>query len=478
MNRVSPKNSNRKYWLFAGLVLLVAAAAGYYLWITESGAAGNGLYQTAIVTRGTLTANIGATGTIRAGHSAVLSWNTSGRVEAVAVGVGDQITVDQVLARLATDSVPRSIILAKADMVTAQQSLDSLLQSNKAVAQAMKNLADAKQAVQDAQLANAFLAQKRVPAEVTEDISDQIDQAKAQLKQLEYFYKLFYSHRAEGSTDKALMIVQLTNSRQRVAELTSKYNWYNSPTSPIDMEKALAALNLAQAQQEDAQREMDRLRNGASVDDINAAKARVAAAQATFNQQQITAPFDGTVTQAILQAGDRISAGQTAFRVDDLAHLMVDLQISEVDINNVAVGQAVIISLDAVPNKTYKGIVSKVNLSAQAGQGGINFLVSVTLTEMDEQVKPGMTAAVTITVKEVGDAMLVPNRAVRMLAGQRIVYILKDNQPVPVNIRLGASADETSQVVGGDLMAGDLIILNPPSVTNLGTQNANSTLVK
>ena len=56
-----------------------------------------------------------------------------------------------------------------------------------------------------------------------------------------------------------------------------------------------------------------------------------------------------------------------------------------------------------------------------------------------------------------------PNRAVRQVNGKRVVYILKDKLPVSVEIRLGATSDSNSEVVGGDLKEGDLIILNPPS---------------
>ena len=88
-----------------------------------------------------------------------------------------------------------------------------------------------------------------------------------------------------------------------------------------------------------------------------------------------------------------------------------------------------------------------------------------------------MTAAVTITVKEVNDALLVPNRAVRAVNGQRVIYVLKDDQAVAVNVRLGAIADANSEVVGGDLKAGDLIILNPPATaeTNPGENNPTPT---
>ena len=473
-NQASPITSKKIYWLIAGLIVVVAIG-GYYLWTKQSLTAGNGLYQTKTTNLGTLTANIAATGTIRAGHSAVLIWNTSGRIEAVNVGIGDHVKADQILAQLSTDSVSRNIILAGADLIKAQQNLTTVMNSNITEAQAMKTLADAKQAVQDAELNYYFISQPRVPGEVINDSSDQIVKAKKQLKLQEFFFNLFYAQRPDGAADKAAMIIQLTQTKQRIADLTAKYNWYTSHTSPLDFEKALAALNLAKAKQEDAQRALDRLKNGGEQDDIKAARAKVSAAMATINQAQIIAPFNGTVTQALLQVGDRVSTGRTAIRVDDLSLLMVDLQISEVDINNVAVGQPVTINLDAVPDKTYNGVVAKVNQSAKAGQGGINFLVSIALTDNDELVKPGMSASVSITVKTVANALMVPNSAIRMLNGKHFVYILKDQQPVAIAIRLGASADENSQVVGGDLKAGDQVILNPPSLPKSDTQNTSPT---
>jgi len=473
MNRASLINSNRKYWLIAGLVLLVAV--GLLIWINQSRAAGSTTYQTSVAALGTLTADVGATGTIRAAHSAVLVWNTTGRVGTVNANIGTKVRTDQVMAALATDSVPNGILLAKANLISARLDLDNLLNSNNTIAVAMQNLGNAKQAVKDAQDAYDYLTTLRYSVELAKDLADQADVAINQVNRLEFFYKYFkYFHRPDGSNDKDRMIIQLTTARQNVTDLAIRYNWFTSKPSPIEVEKYLAALNLAKAKQADAQRELDRVKKGNNADDITAAKAKVAAAQATFNQSLVIAPFNGTVTQALPQVGDRVSSGQTAFRVDDLSQLMVDLEISEVDINTVALGQPVTISLDAIPNKIYKGVVSKVNQSALAGQSGVNFTVSVTLTDPDKLVKPGMTAAVTITTKQVANALLVPNRAVRTLGDQHVVYVLKDKQPVPVNIRLGAAANANSQVVGGDLKVGDLIILNPPNAA--GTQSLSPTL--
>ena len=142
---------------------------------------------------------------------------------------------------------------------------------------------------------------------------------------------------------------------------------------------------------------MDRLNDSTNKDDLNAARARLAAARATLNLSEVIAPFNGTVTQALAQAGDRIAPGHLAFQVDDLTHLLIDLQISEADINRIAVGQAVTVTVDAVPGKSYTAIVTSVDLSGHKERNEVDFTVTVALTDADELVKPGMTAVVAIT---------------------------------------------------------------------------------
>ena len=289
-----------------------------------------------------------------------------------------------------------------------------------------------------------------------------IDLTKRDLARAEDNYKL-YAKKPDGDSTKAEALLTLTNARQRLTDLINNYNWYTGKATTLDAEKYRANLAVAQAQLADAQREVDRLINGPSADDIAAAKARVAAARSTINQSMVIAPFDGVITQAEPLTGDMVAPGTLAFRLDDLSRLLVDLQISEVDINNVTIGQAVNVTFDAVQGKSYTGEVSGISQAGDASGTGVNFTVTVELTESDEMVKPGMTAAVTITVREVQDALLAPNRAVRQVNGKRVVYILKDKLPVAVEVRLGATSDSNSEVVGGDLKDGDLIILNPPS---------------
>jgi HlyD family secretion protein len=140
------------------------------------------------------------------------------------------------------------------------------------------------------------------------------------------------------------------------------------------------------------------------------------------------------------------------------------VQVSEIDINNIRVGQTVTMSFDAVLGRNYEGVVVEVSQAGSVVQGAVNFTVTVELTDADESVKPGMTAAVNILVKEVKNVLVVPNRAVRVIDGQRVVYVLKNGIPEMVKIRLGATSDTVSEVINGDLKEGDLIVLNPPAM--------------
>jgi HlyD family secretion protein len=406
-------------------IIVVASAAVVVLLFLIFGRGGRrpaSTFQTEKVGRGILTATVGATGTVRARQSAVLIWQTSGTVESVNVKVGDRVSQDEVLASLDKTSVPQNIILAEADLVNAQKALVDLLDSDTARANAQIALKDA----QDA-------------------------------------YKKAYNYRLElnnkGWFQK--VVVKTVNH-----QLIPQVYWYRGHADSGTIAKAADDLALKKAQLDDSQRAYDRLENGPNKEDVSAAQARVAAAEVTLNMIHIAAPFAGTITQAEPAIGNQVEQGAVGFRIDDLSHLLVDVQVSEVDINSVSLDQEATLSFDAILNKDYHGKVVEVSQAGDAVQGVVNFTVTIELTDADVQVKPGMTAAVNIIITELHDVLLVPNRAVRLINNERVVYILQNDQPVKVKVRLGQSSDSQSVVVGGDIKEGDLVILNPPTEFN------------
>lgn len=402
---------SRRTWIIIGAVALLLVI----VIIASTRGGQQTIFQTAKVERGNLVATVGATGTVRSKQSAVLIWQTSGTVEKVNVEVGARVRRDDVLASLDKQSLNQSIILAEADLASAQKNLDDLLNSDTARAQAARTLDSAESA-----------------------------------------YKKAYDYRMQLNGRITITEAYLDHGIPKVRY----YKGYADKETLSDADEKLA---LAKAQLDDARRAYERLKNGTDPADVAAARARVAAAQATLNLAFIIAPIDGTVTQANSVPGDQVNAGTIAFRVDDLSHMLVDLQVSEVDINSVAIGQPATLTFDAILGREYHGKVVEVGQAGDTVQGVVNFTVTVELTDADKQVKPGMTAAVNIVVEEIKDVVLIPNRAVRVVDSERVVYLLVDDQPVKVKVRLGSSSDTGSVLASGEVKEGDLIILNPPS---------------
>lgn len=407
--------NKRKWWLVFLLVAGVLIAA--YAVKSRSAAASTTQYETETIARGDLTATIGATGAVRAKQSAVLIWQAAGTVDVVNVKVGDNIPADFVLAYLQKTSLPQSVILAEADLASAQQSLNELLNSDTALAQSVLTLRDAQEA-----------------------------------------YKKAYNWRQQLNGKYHIKEIIYKTIGNRKIPVLKEYMGYASEATKKKADEDLA---LAKAKLDDAQREYDRLAGG-NIAEIAAAQARVDAAQATINLARLTSPFAATVTEAIPLPGDQVSAGASAFRLDDMTSLLVDVEVSEVDINSVAVGQPVTLSFDAILDRTYHGEVVQVAQAGTDSGGVVSFKVTVELTDADQLVKPGMTAAVNILVNELADVPLVPNRAVRVVDGKRVIYLLKNGAAVRTEISLGASGDTVSVIAGGDVQVGDVVILNPP----------------
>ena len=226
--------------------------------------------------------------------------------------------------------------------------------------------------------------------------------------------------------------------------------------------KADEDLALAKAKLDDAQRNYDLLKDGNTAE-IVAAQARVDAAQATINLARVIAPFDATVTEAYPLPGDQVAAGATAFRLDNLTSLLWMWKFLKWISTVSKWSNLSRLRLMRFLDKEYHGEVVEVAQAGTVTNGVVNFKVTVELTDADAAVRPGMTAAVNIVVEEMQDVVLVPNRAVRLVDGERVVYLLIDGEAVKKEIRLGSSSDTMSVVAVGDVKEGDLVILNPPA---------------
>jgi HlyD family secretion protein len=437
-------------------------------------------WQTQVLKRGPLTGVVNADSTLASRQAITLSWEISGIVASVNVKVGDTVKDGDVLASLDPNSLSQSAILSEVYLANAQKSLDDLYKQygQLDLAQARQKVADGEQHLDNAQKALQAL---KTPASQAE-----IDQAKANVllsqdkleqtqQQIEIIQKKMSRPPSKYSFWESKKLYQKILEGLQRREISDRRNYEDAlaklgdlqkPPDPVDLANDEAELSLAQAQLQEARKQLSDLEAGPTSDDIRAAQAQVDAAQAQVDKRRILAPISATVTRVNVKPGDQAAPGQLAFRLDDISQIVVNAAISEVDVNRLQAGQLATLHLDAAPGRTYHGHVSEVLPVGENQQGVVNFTTTITLDDADLHTRPGMTASVDIQTDRVEDALLLPTSATRFLNGQQVVYILNvQDQPQAVPVELGISAGEYSQVLSGNLKAGDRVVLNPPSPT-------------
>lgn len=439
------------------LVIVVLGAGGYFGYSfyqrrQQAAVAAASAYETATISTDKLVSTISAIGKVRSAQSATLAWETSGTVESVPVAIGDKVKAGQMLANLVQTSLPQSAIMAQADLVTAQQNLEGLTQSAEiSRIQAMQNIVTFEQAVRDAQYTldnfNVPVDQQNMTAvEALQATKEKLDAARA----------AFEPYKFASSSDSTRQ-----NLKDALDQAQSDYN------AAIKRLKYEYDLEVAQANLDKANSDYKKWANGPDPADVQAAKARIAAAQATLSQISVTAPFSGTITQVDPLPGDQVSPNKAAFHIDDLTALYVDLDVSEIDVNMIQIGQEVAISFDALRGQQFHGNVTQVAMLSSSTSDVVNFTVTIKLTDANNQVRPGMTSQVDMNIVLSQSALLVPTQAVRLENGKQVVYVMRNGQAAPVEVTLGMSSDKYSEVLSG-LQAGDTVVLNPPQAVQTG----------
>ena len=197
--------------------------------------------------------------------------------------------------------------------------------------------------------------------------------------------------------------------------------------------------------------------------------------QDAMNNYTITAPISGTIIEKDAKVGDAVKAGDTLCIVYDLSYLEMSINVDELQISSISVGQQVQITADAVPDKTYVGTVTRVSMKGASNGGTTTYPVTIRIDDTDG-LRPGMNANAEIVVAEANNALAVPNAAV--VRGS-YVLVTKDSPSaanadtameapegfVYVPVKTGVSDDDYTQIVSG-IQEGDTIGYDPSSVSS------------
>ena len=215
-----------------------------------------------------------------------------------------------------------------------------------------------------------------------------------------------------------------------------------------------------------------------AADNLRSAELRMSSAERNISHYTIDAPISGTIVDKKVKAGDKLSANDTAMQnlctIYDMSHLEMKLNVDELKIRSLKVGQEVDITADAVPGETYKGVISSILVAGTTANGSTSYPVTVRIDDMGELL-PGMNATAKITTASVKNVLALPNAA---LVRGSYVLVTRDSPSaanaetsmtapdgyVYVKVTTGISDDDYIEVKSG-LQEGDTIAYDNSSVS-------------
>jgi HlyD family secretion protein len=401
----SPARRGRRWlWLLAAMTVM---AAGGLLFLRNGKEAAGPAYKTEAAVVDTLVVRVSATGNLQPTNQVDVGSELSGIIDQVLVDVNDRVKKGQVLARLDLSKLEDAVAKSRANLASAQA---QVLQARATVAQSRAELGRMRQV--------SALSGGKVPS------ASEMDTAEADLK------------RAEADEAKALAVV-----RQAQADLQS--------------------------------------------DETNLRKA------------SIRSPIDGVVLAREVDPGQTVAASFQApvlfTLAEDLSKMELQVDVDEADVGQVSEGQNATFTVDAWPGRRFDAVITKVSFGSQEKDGVISYLTELQVDNADLSLRPGMTGTAEIITLVRENALLVPNAALRFtppeagsgrqqtgksLVGALMprpprqsapqaktangaapkVWILRDGQPVPVEVKTGATNGRMTEILDGTLAAGAEVV--------------------
>ena len=215
---------------------------------------------------------------------------------------------------------------------------------------------------------------------------------------------------------------------------------------------------------------------------IQSASESLRSAEISMQNQQdnmsnytITSPISGTIIEKDAKQGDALTSGSTLCVIYDLSYLEMVINVDELQIGALSVGQKVQITADAVADKTYVGTVTRVSMKGSSSGGTTTYPITIRIDNTDG-LRPGMNANAEIVVAEANNALVVPNAAV--IRGGYVLVSKKspsaanavEDMDAPegyvyVKVETGVSDDSYTEIKSG-LQEDDTVAYDTSSVSD------------
>ena len=393
----------RRKWIIAAIIVVVLAVA---IVIFPADKQQSTLqFVTAEASRGDLTIQVTATGTLEPLNQVDVGSEISGTIEAVLVDFNDRVSKGQVLARLNTDEQRARVVQARAALEVARA---------------------------------------------------RVLQAKATVLETDLKLK-----RCKTLAEKGLC-------------------------TPQDLDTAQASYARAEADEASARAQ------------VSQARATLDAEETRLGKAEIRSPIDGIVLNRQIEPGQTVAASLQApvlfTLAENLSQMELLVGVDEADIGKVKDGQTATFTVDAYGERTFPATITQVRLAPLSEGGVVSYDTILALNNDELLLRPGMTATAHITVQEIGDALLVPNAALRFVppapeaqekssfldqllprwggrsrssnqnrSKSKQVWTVQNSQPVAIEVKTGPSDGRMTQIVSGELKEGTAVITDARS---------------
>lgn len=208
-------------------------------------------------------------------------------------------------------------------------------------------------------------------------------------------------------------------------------------------------------------------------------KAQVERDQANLSYSVIRSPISGVVIARDVDIGQTVAANfqtPTLFQIaKDLRQMQINISVAEADIGQLHIGQLINFTVDAFQQRKFTGTVKQVRLNPTIQENVVTYNVVAMVDNDDGTLLPGMTANINFVVVQKNDVLRVSNAALRYQpkdiesseggkttrsGNQSMLYQLSEGRPVPVNVTVGISDGNFTEIVSGAVQAGDKVIIS------------------
>jgi HlyD family secretion protein len=423
--------NKRKKYLIGMVIVVLILAVGFFLRQLSGQNGSNQKFRLAKVERGEVNLVVTATGTINPVINVLVGSQVSGTIKALYADFNSQVKEGQVIAQIDPAIFEAQVEQGRANVLNAQA---NLLNAQANLENAKANLTKADVAVFDAKRTldrNQPLLEKKIIAQATMD------------------------------------------------------------TAQTNYDTAVAQKDVAKAQVESAKAQIESFKA-----QVEQTRAALRVAETNLRYTTIRSPVNGTVISRNVDVGQTVAASlqaPTLFTIaKNLAEMQVDSNVSEADVGRIAVGQDATFTVDAYPERIFRGKVSEIRNAPIIVQNVVTYDVVILVENKDLKLKPGMTANVSVMIAHRDGVLKIPNAALRFRpvsakmesgksgppqkAGERVkpaegdqgrpgrVWVVSpEGKPASVSITLGITDGTSSEVIGGNLQEGGEVIVEETS---------------